>query len=44
MKKNEIIRSYGTDFKEMTKRLLDAAKLYEDIKEKVSGKDYGYSE
>ena len=41
MKKNEIIRSYGTDFKEMTKRLLDAAKLYEDIKEKVSGKDSG---
>ena len=36
-----MIRSYGTDFKEITMRLLDAADLYEDIKEKVSGKDTG---
>ena len=27
MRKNEIYRSYGTDHKEMTKRLLDAAGL-----------------
>ena len=39
MKKNEIIRSYGTGFKEMTIRLLEAAGLYEDIIEKTSGKD-----
>ncbi len=39
MKKNEIIRSYGTCFKDMTIRLLEAAGLYEDIIEKTSGKD-----
>ena len=31
MDKNEIWRSYGTDYKEMTKRLLDRAGLAEDI-------------
>lgn len=31
MKDNEILKIYGTDYKEMTKRLLDAAKLEERI-------------
>lgn len=31
MQKNEILRIYGTDYKEMTKRLLDEAALYTHI-------------
>ncbi len=37
MKRNEILRSYGTEYKEMTKRLLERAALAEDIVEKALG-------
>lgn len=36
MKKNEILRSYGTDYKGMTKRLLKAADLSEQIPSKAA--------
>lgn len=32
MQKNEILRIYGTDYKDMTKRLLEEAALYQHIK------------
>ena len=31
MLKNEILRIYGTDYKDMTKRLLEEAALYQHI-------------
>lgn len=41
MNKNEILRSYGTEYKNMTIRLLEAADLAGDIKSRCSAKDYG---
>ena len=44
MKKNEILRSYGTDYKEMTKRLLDRADLAGEIRRKTGPVDAGGAE
>lgn len=38
MQSNEIWRSYGTDHKDMTKRLLSACSLAEEIRKKCGGK------
>lgn len=41
MKNNEILRAYGTDYKNMTKALLDEAGLAEDIRRKLAADHKG---
>ena len=40
MQQNEILRSYGTDYKHMTKELLEAMDAAADIRGKCSGSIY----